>query len=111
MSMRRLTAVALLAPLALVAAAPARAADRVEFAKNVLPLGRATDLGKTSPGTTMRIGIGLRHPDAAGEAALAAAQSNPASADYSRFLTPSQYNARFGVSDATFQRALAWLKG
>src|SRR5690349_6296788 len=87
---------ALVALLLLVPAAPAQASDRVEFSQNVLPLARATDLGKAPAATVMEIGIGLRHPDPAGEAALAAAQRNPASADYRRFLTPAQYSARFG---------------
>src|SRR3954452_4619559 len=99
---------ALIALLVLVPAAPAQAADRVVFPKNVLPLARATDLGRAPGDRVMEIGLGLRHPDPAGEAALAAAQRDPASADYHRFLTPAQYAARFGVPDATFARTVAW---
>jgi subtilase family serine protease len=101
---------ALVALLFLVPAAPAHAADRVVFPKNVLPLARATDLGKAPAGRVMEIGLGLRHPDPAGEAALAAAQRNPASADYRHFLTPAGYTARFGVPAAALQTTLAWLK-
>ena len=109
MSMRPMSIAALLVPLAL--ASPARAAtDRVEFSKNVLPLAGATDLGKSSPTATMEIGIGLKHPDAAGEAALAKAQQDRSSADYHHFLTPQQYADRFGVDRSSFQNALNWLK-
>jgi pseudomonalisin len=110
MSMRRCSLALVLALVPLAAAAPARAADRVVFSKNVLPLGRATDLGKTAATQAMEIGIGLRAPHPEAEAALAAVQRDPSSADYRRFLTPAQYAARFGVDDATFQRALSWLR-
>ena len=108
--MPRFSIAALLVPVALAAPAHAAAATRVEFSKNVLPLGRATDLGKTAATQTMEIGIGLRHPHAAAEAALAQAQQDRSSPDYHHFLTPAQYADRFGVDSATFTRALSWLK-
>ncbi len=85
-------------------------ASRVWFPRNVLALGYATNLGAANPAQVMEIGIGLKSPNPAGEAALERAQSNPASSQYQRFLTPAQFDARFGVSGATFSRVLAWLR-
>src|SRR5262249_24876413 len=107
MSMARRALVAL---LFLVPAAPAHAADRVVFSKNVLPLARATDLGKAPADRVMEIDLGLRHPDPAGEAALAAAQRDPASADHRRLLPRAQYGTGSGVPAATLQKTLDWLK-
>jgi uncharacterized protein (TIGR03437 family) len=41
---------------------------------------------------------------------LLAAQQNPASPDYHRWLTPEEYGARFGASDADLQQVTAWLQ-
>jgi uncharacterized protein (TIGR03437 family) len=41
---------------------------------------------------------------------LLAAQRDPASPDYHRWLTPEQYADRFGLSPADLARATAWLK-
>ena len=83
---------------------------RVWFPRDVLALGYATSSGAASPAQVMQVGIGLRDPNAAGEAALERAQQNPSSPKYQRFLTPAQFDARFGVSQATFSRVLAWLQ-
>ena len=57
-----------------------------------------------------RSGSACEHPRPAQEAALAAAQQDPASPDYRHYLSPAQYAQRFGVDAATFQRTLSWLK-
>ena len=80
------------------------------FPRDVLALGYATNLGAASPSQVMQIGIGLKDPNASGEAALERAQQNPASPDYQHFLTPAQFDSRFGVSKTTFTRMLAWLR-
>ena len=92
------------------AARPRASAGRVWLAHDVLALGYANKLGPPSPSQVMTIGIGLKDPNATGEAALARAQQNPASPDYGRFLTPAQFDSRFGVSKAAFRRMLAWLR-
>ncbi len=116
------TGAALAAALAVVAVIPAapaaakRAAKhrasttRVWFSHDVLALGYATKQGAASPSQVMTIGIGLKNPNARGEAALARAQQNPASPSYQHFLTPAQFESRFAVSKAAFSRTLAWLK-
>ena len=83
---------------------------RVWFPRDVLALGYATNLGAASPSQVMQIGIGLKDPNPSGEAALERAEQNPASPQYRHFLTPAQFDSRFGVSKATFNRTLAWLR-
>ena len=85
--------------------------SRVWFPRDVLALGYATNLGAASPSQVMQIGIGLKDPNASGEAALERAQQNPASPEYQHFLTPAQFDSRFGVSKTTFARMLSWLRG
>ena len=92
------------------AASARRATNRVWLPHDVLALGYATNLGPASPSQVMSIGIGLKDPNAAGEAALTRAQQNPASPNYQHFLTPSQFESRFGASKAAFNRTLTWLK-
>ena len=41
---------------------------------------------------------------------LLADQQNPHSANYHKWLTPEQYAARFGMSDADLAKVSAWLK-
>ncbi len=110
---------AALAVAAFVPVAPAAAkrgaehrasTTRVWFPHDVLALGYATNLGPASPSQVMSIGIGLKDPNPAGEAALARAEQNPASPNYQHFLTPSQFDSRFGASKAAFNRTLVWLK-
>ena len=84
--------------------------SRVWFPRDVLALGYATNLGAASPSQVMQIGIGLKAPNSSGEAALERAQQNPASPEYQHFLTPAQFDSRFGVSKTTFSRMLAWLR-
>jgi pseudomonalisin len=82
---------------------------RIWFPRNMLPLAHATKLGAARPSQRMEVGVGLKDPRPAAEQALLAAQENPASPEYKHFLTPAQFEARFGVSRATFARTLAWL--
>src|ERR1700733_6314632 len=93
-----------------VATARSHLAGRVWFPRDVLALGYATKLGTASPTQAMQIGIGLKDPNPAGEAALESAQQNPASPAYQHFLTPAQFDSRFAVSKATFAKVLTWLQ-
>ena len=85
--------------------------SRVWFPRDVLALGYATSQGAASPSQVMQIGIGLKDPNPGGEAALERAQQNPASPEYQHFLTPAQFDSRFGVSKTAFERMLSWLRG
>jgi subtilase family serine protease len=97
----------------LVSAATASAASpsaRVWFPGDRLPLAHATSLGAAAPTQRMEIGVGLKDPNTAAEQALLAAQQNPASSQYHRYLTPAEFNQRFAVSRATFASTLSWLR-
>ena len=59
----------------------------------------------------MTIGVSLQRPDAAGENAYLAAVYDPTSPEYHQFLSVSQWQARFGVSETRYDAALAWLRG
>jgi pseudomonalisin len=99
------------APAAARRSAKQRASSaRVWFAHDVLALGYATKQGAARPSQVMTIGIGLKDPNASREAALMRAQQNPASPNYQHFLTPAQFDSRFGVSKATFNKTLSWLQ-
>jgi pseudomonalisin len=91
--------------------ATAAGSARIWFPRDRLPLAGANHLGAADPAQRMEIGIGLKDPAVAKEQALIAAQQTPASPDYQHFLTPAQYDARFGVAQAAFTRTLAWLRG
>ena len=88
-------------------------ADRVR-AGTVPGAARAErDLGPASPDLPVeRITVALRpRPGAPAELAdLIAAQHDPGSADYRRWLTPEEYGKRFGASDAAVQSVLDWLQ-
>ena len=90
-------------------------ADRIELANSVTRRpATATPLGAL-PGDTQLTRMTLvLAPSATQEAALdalLAAQQNPASASYHRWLTPAQFGAQFGVSDADLAKIQTWLTG
>jgi pseudomonalisin len=97
-----------LAVVTLLPLGPARAQsvtsvlDRtVRHTFNVLPgLDRATDLGAAPAGTPMRLVVALRRPHAAAERRFVSAAHNPSSPSYRHFLTPAQFDRRFGVAGA-----------
>ncbi|HVA60103.1 MAG TPA: protease pro-enzyme activation domain-containing protein [Mycobacteriales bacterium] len=77
----------------------------------VLPgLDHARYLGPAASGQVLTIGVALRHPDPAGEAALYQQIYTPGSPQYHRFLDPAQYDARFAVSAATANATESWLR-
>src|SRR5271166_759732 len=89
--------------------------DRAIVARpgNVHPLARAEfDTGLAPSETRMDRMILLLKPDAVQEAALEAlpaAQQDPQSPEYRRWLTPEEYGARFGVADSDLNTLVAWL--
>ncbi len=58
--------------------------------------------------STMTLTLPLKLRDAAGADALLQSISTKSSADYHRFLTPSQFRARFGASDDDVASAVAY---
>lgn len=90
---------------------PARAAVQPRLlAANVLAGLDHLASAAVAPNTPMQIGVALARPDAAGEKALYQRQYQAGSSDYRHFLTPAQFDARFGLSAATFNRAVSWLR-
>jgi subtilase family serine protease len=79
------------------------------------PRARASaDIGAVDPGTQLR-GITMMFNLSAAQQAdldgLLAAQQNPASPQFHQWLTPDQFGARFGMTDADLARVEAWLQG
>src|SRR5689334_17445938 len=106
-------ATALVGALALAAPAGAPAARRaLRPLRNdyLSALDKATHTGPASPGRTMRIGIGVGHPDPQGETAYLHELYDPASPDFHHFLTPRQFAARFGVTRASSTRVRSWIE-
>src|SRR5512144_1420684 len=100
---------------ALPAAAFPREDDaRVTFPGNVPPMiARAQDAGPADPNLPMDRMILLlaRRPGADAEIeALQAAQHDPASPLFHRWLSPEEFGARFGPSDADLRRVVDWLQ-
>jgi pseudomonalisin len=76
---------------------------------NGLPL--ATRLGAAPASRTMTIGVELQRPDTAGEIALYDQMYQRGSSDYHHFLTPAQFNERFGVPATQITAVRNWLTG
>ncbi|HTX29742.1 MAG TPA: S53 family peptidase [Solirubrobacteraceae bacterium] len=90
-------------------AAPAPGTHLVPGYLNGLPL--ATKVGAAPASQVMTIGVELNRPDTAGELTLYNEIYQPGSAQYHHFLTPAQFDARFGVPASTVSAARSWLTG
>ncbi len=85
---------------------------RAEIADSVHPRARtATDLGATADDTKLSMSLRFSMTDAQSAALdqLLADQQNPASPRYHQWLTPAQFGAQFGLSDADIATVTAWL--
>lgn len=99
------TAVAAAGAVVGIAAAPTAGAatPTVRLANDVLPgLAHAHDLGATSGSRHVQLDISIARPHPAAEQSLYRAMYTPGSAQYHHFLTPTQFDDRFGVPSATF---------
>ncbi|HTJ29620.1 MAG TPA: protease pro-enzyme activation domain-containing protein, partial [Acidobacteriaceae bacterium] len=80
---------------------------------NVHPLARPDfDRGAVEPETRMQRMVLVLAPSAAQQAeldALTEAQQDPSSPLYHQWITPAEYGARFGVSDADLAKIATWL--
>ncbi len=72
-----------------------------------LPLARK--LGAAPADRTMTIGVEVQRPDTTGELALYNEIYRPGSPEYHHFLTPGQFNRRFGVTPAQSNAVRHWL--
>src|ERR1700738_1088054 len=91
--------------------------DRATVARpgNHHPLARAEyDAGLAPPGHRMDRMILVLEPDTAQQhalQALLAAQQDPQSPQYHRWLTPESFGKLFGVSDRDLHQVVSWLTG
>ncbi|HVT99549.1 MAG TPA: protease pro-enzyme activation domain-containing protein [Acidobacteriaceae bacterium] len=67
-----------------------------------------TLIGPLSPSTTVNLAIGLPVQNTAALTAQMQAVTDPTSATYRQYLTPSQFAAQYGVSSATYQSLMAF---
>lgn len=103
-----------------IAVQPRIAAAQIDDSKltvlrgNTHPLARAQyDQGKADPSLKLERITMMFQPTAAQQAdldALLAAQQNPTSASFHKWLTPAQYGDRFGIAQADLDKAAAWLQ-
>jgi subtilase family serine protease len=70
----------------------------------------AADAGALSSGTELTGTVYLAGRDAAGLTAYATAVSDPSNAAYGKFLTPAQFDARFGTTGAQVTAVSKWAK-
>jgi subtilase family serine protease len=97
--------------MSVASAAASRSAIALVRTNAVLPgLAHATRLGAAPGNSVLTIGLGLAHPHAALEEKLYEELYRPSSSLYRHFLTPRQYQARFGVPTNTERAAAAWLR-
>lgn len=108
-TLRVLSAALLVTPAAFVAAGSAGAATAapppVVLAKQVAPgLTGATQLRPTDGTKVLQVAVSIAHPHDADELATFNAMYTPGNALFHHFLTPTQFNARFGVDTTTAGR-------
>jgi uncharacterized protein (TIGR03437 family) len=89
--------------------------DRVTLSGHVNPrITLGTDQGRVSPDLTIHyvtLTFSLSPAQRADLTQLLSDQQNPKSPQYHQWLTPEEYGARFGLSDADLATVSAWLKG
>ncbi len=109
---RGLAPIAGIRPVRALAAASAASAGVLHQVPGVLPgLSLATGEGAAPASRRLRIGVSVQLPDPAGEQRLLAALYDPASPQYHRFLTPAQFDARFGLPAVEVGAIRSWLTG
>jgi uncharacterized protein (TIGR03437 family) len=110
----------LLSAGATVAAPPDRVPARLDDSQRVYLNGHIHpqaqpqyDQGQVDPSlqfTHLTLNFKLSEAQQADLDQFLADQQNPSSSDYHHWLTPEQYGARFGMSDADLAKATAWLE-
>ncbi|HEX8925878.1 MAG TPA: Ig-like domain repeat protein, partial [Terriglobales bacterium] len=94
--------------------APINDSKRIAISNSTTPLvSRSVDAGRMSPTTKLGRMILMLAPSTEQEkaaAALVAAQHDPKSKLYHKWLTPAEFGQRFGVADADAAQVKAWLE-
>ncbi|MEW2621986.1 S53 family peptidase [Streptomyces sp. NPDC048106] len=97
----------------LILAAPSQAATPTASPKTISDshpswATASADAGTLSSGTQLTGTIFLAGQDTAGLTAYATSVSTPGSADYGKFLTPAQYDAKYGATQAQVSAVKKW---
>ncbi len=112
---RALTAAAVALPLvaaAFAATGTAQANDRQTVAGTKPTWARSSaDRGKTDSNQRIDVRVWLTGRDAKGLDAYAQAVSTPGGRQYRKFLTPAQFNQRFGASSQQIAAVTSWIRG
>src|SRR3954454_22889769 len=112
---RALTAAAVALPLvaaALSASGTAQASDRRTVAGTKPAWAHSSvDRGATSDGQRFDAKVWLSGRDQQGMDAYATAVSTPGSALFGKYLTPQQFNQRFGPTSRQVAAVESWLRG
>ncbi|MGI4894735.1 MAG: protease pro-enzyme activation domain-containing protein, partial [Janthinobacterium lividum] len=90
-------------------AATSSPAGRISVANAQPGLGGATTAGTPDGGQDIDVTVYLKNRDSAALAALVAQVSDPASAQYGRYLTPAAFRSRFGPTRATVEQVSNFL--
>ena len=99
------------APTASAAPAGSTASGTQRLAADVLPgLDLVSPLGDAPASKVLQIGVGLSLPDLAAAKAYEQSEYDPSSANYHHFLTPAQFDSRFGVPPSTYDSVVSWLR-
>jgi subtilase family serine protease len=95
-------------------AGPIESTNTVELKGHVSPMARPEfDQGRVEPTRALQVTM-LFIPTAAQQQAMSkllAAQQDPKSEEYHKWLTPEQYGDRFGLSQGDLDKIRAWLEG
>ncbi len=102
--------VGIVVPAVASASAPGISTALVRTANELPGLAHATLLGAAPSTTLLTVDVGLTAPSQSGESSYLSALYNQHSALYHHFLTPSQFNAQFGVSPTTVSATESWLR-
>lgn len=113
MSLARRGMKPLLLALAILVAIPAASpASTTTTLRNSMlrGLSSARPLGPLAPSSSLTVGVTLALPRAAAQQRFIASLYNPASPTYHHFLTPAQWQKRFGASAARANALVGWLR-
>jgi subtilase family serine protease len=112
---RALTAAAVALPLvaaAFAATGTAQANDRQTVAGTKPTWARSSaDRGKTDSNQRVDVRVWLSGRDPKGLDAYAQAVSTPGGQQYRKFLTPQQFNQRFGATEQQVTAVTSWIRG
>ncbi len=93
----------------LAEAAPAGATSLIRLRGDVVPkLVSYTDLGASAQTERIQVDVSIARPNPAAEQAAFAAMYTPGSPTFHHFLTPAQFDAQYGVAQATFEAVRAF---